>query len=202
MSRKPATPLQTLAKAIDRHRARRVPGRRWLRRAVVAVVLREDPAVGPCVLLMRRAERHGDPWSGHMSFPGGRMDSSDQNSLAAALRETREETGLALIEDECIGRLSDVLTRRHETPLPMLVTPYVFVLTRETEWVLSTEAVETLWVPLSFLADQRNRQPLVWRSAGINWKLPSYVYEGRRIWGLTLLMLHELLKIHRRSGLA
>jgi 8-oxo-dGTP pyrophosphatase MutT (NUDIX family) len=164
------------------------------------VVLREDAVLGPCVLLMRRAERRGDPWSGHMSFPGGRMGRDDANSLAAAIRETREETGLALAETECIGRLSDVVTRRHERPLPMLVTPYVFRLLREPRWVLGHEAVETLWVPLAFLADGRNRQPLVWRSTGINWKLPSYVYEGRRIWGLTLFMLGELLRIYRRAG--
>ena len=191
--------FESLCESVTRHRIRRLPGRRWFARAVVAVVLRDDPKLGACVLLMRRAERLGDPWSGHMSFPGGRMATADRNSLEAAIREAREETGLELEAAECIGRLSDVVTRRHERPVPMLVSPFVFRLAHEPRWTLSHEAVETLWVPLSFLADSRNREPLVWRTGPMRWKLPSYVYEGRTVWGLTLLMLRELLTLYRRA---
>jgi 8-oxo-dGTP pyrophosphatase MutT (NUDIX family) len=182
---------------VARHRHRRLPGRRWLARAVVAVVLRDDPAQGPCVLLMRRALRSGDPWSGHMSFPGGRLSSDDTSGFHAAIREALEETGLRLREDEYLGRLSDVVTRRHERPVPMLVSPYVFRLEREPVWALNHEAVETLWVPLSFLADVGNRSELRWRVGLLNLRLPSYVYEGRTIWGLTLLMLKELVRLYR-----
>jgi len=189
-----------LAKTLAAHRHRRLPGRRWLARAVVAVVLREDPILGPCVLLMRRAQRTGDPWSGHMSFPGGRLSADDASAFHAALREALEETGLELREEEFVGRLSDVVTRRHERRVPMLVSPYVFKLEREAVWTLNHEAVETLWVPLGFLADTRNRETLRWRVGMLNLRLPSYVYEGRTIWGLTLIMLRELLKLHARSG--
>ena len=58
-------------------------------RAAVAIVLREM-ADGPQVLLIRRAQREGDPWSGHMAFPGGRVDPDDESLLATALRETHE----------------------------------------------------------------------------------------------------------------
>jgi len=194
------THFSALAIRIARHRARRLPGRRWLARAVVAVVLRDDPRLGPCVLLMRRAKRTGDPWSGHMSFPGGRLDPDDRSGFHAAIREAREETGLALREDEFIGRLSDVVTRRHERPVPMLVSPFVFHLERTAEWSLSDEAVETLWVPLSFLADQANRSDLRWRVGPLNLRMPSYVYEGRTIWGLTLMMLKELIHLYRAAG--
>lgn len=185
---------------LTRHRARRLPGRRWLARAVVAVVLRDDPALGPCVLLMRRALRNGDPWSGHMSFPGGRLSHDDQSGFHAAIREAVEETGLHLREDEFLGRLSDVMTRRHERPVPMLVSPYVFRLEREPVWLLNHEAVETLWIPLSFLADHGNRESLRWKVGPLNLRLPSYVYEGRTIWGLTLMMLNELIKLYRMTG--
>lgn len=189
-----------LASRITRHRARRLPGRRWLARAVVTVVLRDDPEHGPCVLLMRRAVRSGDPWSGHMSFPGGRVSVHDASGFHAAIREALEETGLELREDEYIGRLSDVVTRRHERPVPMLVTPFVFRLEREAVWTLNHEAVETVWVPLSFLSERSNRGSLRWRIGPLNLKLPSYVYEGRTIWGLTLLMLKELMRLYRQAG--
>lgn len=192
--------FSNMVSLIGSHKARRLPGRRWLARAVVAVVLRNDPTLGASVLVMRRAQRHGDPWSGHMSFPGGRLSDDDTSGFHAAIREALEETGLQLQENEYVGRLSDVVTRRHERPVPMLVTPYVFQLEHEPVWTLNHEAVETLWVPLSFLSDIANRSEMRWKVGLLNLRLPAYVYEGRRIWGLTLMMLKELTRLYRQAG--
>ena len=74
----------------------------------MAAILRPgDPE--PEVLLIRRAEKVGDPWSGHMAFPGGRADPRDPDLRATAVRETREEVGLDLENDaELIGILDDI----------------------------------------------------------------------------------------------
>src|SRR4051812_31480098 len=71
------------------------PERPARRRAAVAVVLRERGGETE-VLLIRRAERDGDPWSGHVAFPGGRADPGDASLEATAIREAREEVGLDL----------------------------------------------------------------------------------------------------------
>ena len=63
--------------------------------AAVALVLLEGPE-GLEILLIRRAERVDDPWSGQIAFPGGRYDVGDRDLETTAIRETREETGVDL----------------------------------------------------------------------------------------------------------
>lgn len=167
-------------------------------RCGVAAVLSKQPEhEGLSVLLMRRASRSGDPWSGHMSFPGGRMDPGDRDTRATAIRETVEEIGLTLDNSDWLGRLSDVVTRQHSRMLPMTVTPHVYQLASGIDpcWELNHEVEEVVWVPLSFFAEARNRQIMHWRTGRVTWEMPCYFYEERRIWGLTLLMLRELLGI-------
>ena len=77
------------------------------RRAAVAALLAESPN-GVELLLIRRAERASDPWSGHMALPGGHLDPSDADLRATAVRETREELGIDLERDaQFLGRLQD-----------------------------------------------------------------------------------------------
>ncbi len=80
------------------------------RRAAVAVVLREIDG-RPEVLLIERATKEGDPWSGHMAFPGGRVEDVDGSIQIAAERETFEEVGVSLEGAELIGRLDDLQGR-------------------------------------------------------------------------------------------
>jgi len=148
------------------------------------------------VLLIRRATREGDPWSGHMSFPGGRKSEEDLNLLETAKRELSEEIGINISEEVTyIGRLSDVVTRAHEKLVPMVVTPFVFRLEKEPKWKLNHEVEEIVWVPIEFLANPKNRSHMHWKFAWKDWKLPCYLYENRRIWGLTLIMLEEFISL-------
>ena len=64
-------------------------------RAAVAALLRPG-SDGAEFLFIHRADDPRDHWSGHMAFPGGRVEPTDADSLAAALRETREEVDLDL----------------------------------------------------------------------------------------------------------
>lgn len=188
---------------ISNHRARKIPGRHRMVRSAVCVLLRQHHGEDE-VLLMRRAIREGDPWSGHVSFPGGRMDAADDTALDAAKRELHEEVGYCAESAEPVGRMSDVVTRRHEAMRPMIVTPYAFRVPADSEFQMNHEATETFWCPISFLADQANRDEMEWKLGKkpleVPITLPCYFYEGRRIWGLTLLMLDELVKLHNGHG--
>lgn len=193
--------LTDMRAALARHRPLRLPGRRRLIRAAVAAVLADRPE-GLSVLLVRRAERPGDPWSGDMALPGGRLAPDDAGGAAAACRETAEETGLRLAPEHRIGRLTDRITRAHRQPLPMVVSPFVFSYPeRADDWRLNHEVEHAVWVPLAFLGEPRNRDRMYWRVAGpLAVPLPCYDFAGQRIWGLTLLMLDELVRVARRAG--
>ena len=194
-----AISLPRIEHSLHQHAPRRKRLRALLNRAAVAMILREAGRDSD-ILMIRRAERDGDPWSGHMAFPGGRMDREDRHGHAVALRETREEIGLDLAEDPCIGRLSEIMTHFQWRRRAMVVTPYVFRLDRETSFEPNHEVDEVVWVPMSFLADPLNRKSMVWERRGVRLPLPCYHYEGRRIWGLSLMMLDEMLALLREDG--
>ena len=162
------------------------------RNAAVALVLRgpqgvADPAVRDCeVLVIRRSESPRDPWSGQMALPGGSLEEGDDGLLAAALRETREETGLRL------DRRRDLLGRV-ETARPMgvrlpVITIWPFVFRAAPDAVArvgSPEVASVHWFRVEDLADGRNRGSYPWREGGLAREFPCVELEGRVIWGLT-----------------
>ena len=187
--------IDTLREQLQRHRVRKPLLRPLMKRSSVAIVLREH-GDDTQVLMIKRAEREGDPWSGHMAFPGGRRDPTDKNGFEVALRETREEVGLALTpDDHCLGRLSDINARPSRRVLGMAVSAFVFHLQRDVKFVPNYEVAEVVWIPLSFLLDTANRERMVWERGNIKLPLPCYFYEGKRIWGLSLAMLDELMDV-------
>ena len=122
------------------------------------------------------------------------MDRTDRHGFDVAVRETEEEIGLTLgSADPCIGRLSEIMTRPLIRRRPMIVSPYIFRLDREVELTPNHEVAEVLWVPLDFLREAENRERMVWTRGKIKVPLPCYMYQERRIWGLSLMMLDELL---------
>lgn len=190
----PLKDIRVAAELLGAFRPRRKLARRWLARSAVGVYLSDHDSDGLQVLMIKRAERAGDPWSGHMAFPGGRRDRADRNTLHTAKRETQEEISLdADLHANLIGRLSDIPTHPRLRSGPMIITPYVFHLHSLPPFTPNYEVDEVLWVPLGFLADRSNRQKMRWAPNGIPLELPCYLYRERRIWGLSLMMLDELL---------
>ncbi|HSQ68133.1 MAG TPA: CoA pyrophosphatase [Polyangiaceae bacterium] len=158
-------------------------------RAAVAAVLRPkgDDAE---ILFIRRAEREGDPWSGHMAFPGGRRQ-QDESLLTTATRETLEEVGLDLTGAEPITRLPD-LAPYTQMPSPLIVTPFVFALPEVPALRPNEEVAEALWAPLDPVLRREPAITFHYSKGDFNLDLPAIDLEGRIVWGLTYRMIEML----------
>jgi len=163
------------------------------RRAAVAVVLHSESSA-PRVLLMKRAERRGDPWSGHISLPGGGYHAEDRHLLATAIRETHEEVGVDLAATPVLGQLP-ALHPRSSGPSGIEVTPYVFLTDAAVEPQCGPEAIAAFWFPLETAAS--GALDGTYTYPGSPMVFPSWTYEGHVIWGLTMRILAEILETAR-----
>ena len=123
------------------------------RRAAVAMILRES-AAGVEMLMIRRAEHDGDPWSGGLGFPGGKVDFDDASARSAAERETFEEVGLQLSASAYLGQLDDI----SGAYVPVNIACFVYHLQHPEPLALNHEITRYWWIPLSrFFEPQRHR---------------------------------------------
>lgn len=157
------------------------------RRASVATIFGPENQL----LMIQRAERPGDPWSGQMAFPGGHWEPSDADLRETAIRETQEEIGLSLKDAEFFGALSELqpVSQRHA----VWVTPCVFRIAAWAEVTISHQEVAAIkrFSFERFLSGEgRGDFPYTWN--GQDLRLPCVRLDGCLIWGLSLRMIDEL----------
>ena len=147
-----------------------------------------ETSAGPEVVLTRRSAqlRHH---AGQISFPGGRYEDSDADLIATALRETREETGIAEHSVEVLGTLP-----LYRTGTGYEVTPVVGLLQSAADWAGdASEVTEIFTVPLHFLMDDAHhflhRYVLTPEQVRHFYSMP---YGEYFIWGATAGMLRNL----------
>jgi len=163
--------------------------------AAVAAVLRDGQDF-PEVLLMRRAERAGDRWSGQISLPGGKAEPTDRELTQTAIRETMEEVGLDISGGaRRLCRLDTIQARARGGPVAMRVTPFVFRAENLGTPQLGPEASETFWLPLGALAAGELDHRHHYLDGHRTFYLPAWQFEGRVIWGLTHRMLSGLIDL-------
>ncbi len=190
--------LDRVRRTLRGHEARTVEAAD-ARPAAVALVLLDGPpsppATGLEILLIRRSERPGDPWSGQIAFPGGRYEPSDPDLLATAIRETREETGVDLKSAERLGPLDDLYPRTPTLP-PVVVRPFVFALGRRPPPLVPSDEVQrAFWLPLSRLREVGVRREITLTLRGVERTFPAYLVDDELIWGMTERILTPFIEL-------
>jgi 8-oxo-dGTP pyrophosphatase MutT (NUDIX family) len=170
-----------------------------LMRAAVAIILR-DGEHGTEFLMMQRAFHDQDPWSGQMSFPGGKIEPDDVDAKAAAMREAFEEVSADLSEQDYIGQLDDLYGLKVDGVFSVHVSAFVFKPSRELQLLGNEEVADMLWLPFSYLDDVDNTHDYS-HPRDPNAKMPAVLINADKnqvLWGLSLRMLsmlHELLNL-------
>ena len=155
----------------------------------MAIILAPDP---DALLLIRRAERLGDPWSGHMALPGGRREPGDPDLLTTSIREVAEEVGIELTPAELAGTLEDVVPRTPVLP-PIAVRPFVFLRDSRPVVTLNPEATSATWAPLARLLQPDTHHLVRLEVSGTNRLVQAYELADGIVWGMTERILTQLL---------
>lgn len=164
-------------------------------RASVALVLRE---VGSDLeaLFIRRAEHDEDPWSGHLAFPGGRLDAEDATARDAAERETVEELGLDLRDTtmaRCLGRLDDVLGHAES----IRVSAYVYGISGNPSLRPNQEVRDAFWTPLNHCTDPGRQSVREFSYLDVMRPLPTLRLledeEAPVLWGITYKFMDDFM---------
>ena len=166
------------------------------RRAAVAIVLRPKKEDTEALFILRSV-KEGDPWSGHMAFPGGHQDDSDSSLKAAAERETMEEVGLDLVRHgSYIGEIDWVQANPRGRNLDMVVAPFVYELTEAVDqFTPNYEVADVLWGSLSDMHAGTSHIMHDFRVSGETQKFPGYGVGDEIVWGLTYRMLELLFMV-------
>lgn len=161
----------------------RPPEGRALRRAAVLVPFIESETGLRLILTKRSSALKHHP--GQIAFPGGKVDDSDADETAAALREAEEEIGLSRGNVEVLGRMP-----AHETVTGFLITPVFGRIRVAFDPVPEAGEVDEVFsVPFAHVADpgRFQIQSRFWRENRVSYY--TVPYGPYYIWGATARIL-------------
>ncbi len=163
--------------------------------AAVAMLLSQGLHSTEC-LLIERAWRDGDPWSGQMAFPGGRLEKQDADVLTTAIRETAEEIGIVLSGENRIARLDDLVAPKLSHARGMVISCHVFEVPRSIRCTPNEEVHDLVWVPLAALLKDR-RHVTDYQPPDYDGRFPGFRLnddDHRVIWGLTYRIMRSFFR--------
>lgn len=188
--------IEQIRRAIEAHEPERHPIVEETRQAAVAVILKpvEDHAEA---LFILRATKEGDPWSGHMAFPGGHREPHDATLRDAAERETWEEIGLDLkTAGTYIGELDMVQAQPRGYKRNMIVSPFVYELTQPVfDFTPNYEVADILWGSLKLMHAGHNHGMRDFEIGNEVVTYPGYDVGDQVVWGMTYRMIDSMLRV-------
>lgn len=166
------------------------------RRAAVSMVLKEEGDHTEALFILR-AKQDGDPWSGHMAFPGGHHEPHDPSLQHTAERETLEEIGLDLRRtSRFIGAIDPVRANPRGRDLDMIVCPFVYELENpDVVFRPNHEVADVLWGSLNDMHSGMSHTMGEFNVAGERVRYPGYGVGDEIVWGLTFRMLDQLFRL-------
>ena len=146
---------------------------------LIAITAEEYPR-----LVLTQRSLHVSTHQGEVAFPGGKRDLEDENIIATAIREAEEEIGLNPDSVRIIGELDQVVSR-----FGYLITPILAIIPAKLDYIANPEELDVVFeVPLAHFQDQPKNY-----FERDSFRIPTYDYEGFRIWGITAMMIAEMM---------
>ena len=151
------------------------------------------------ILFIRRSHRQGDPWSGHLAFPGGRLEKEDASPREAAERETLEEIGLPLERAEYLGPLKNLTG----LTLPVSVSAFAYFIHETSRFTFSQEVHSAFWTTFSDLTDPNKRTSYELKSPSGSQSFEAINVLGPEapvLWGITYRFTQQLIDLTHDSN--
>lgn len=151
------------------------------------------------IVLIQRPKYDGNH-SGQIAFPGGKKEESDSSLFHTAIRETHEEIGIQLANNQFVGELTPVFI-----PVSSFhVQPFVFCLSEYPDFIPDSREVDEIFtLSLNDLLDPKSLSTMVYRDPKgfVIRDIPCFSVNGKEIWGATALMLNELKMLFVENGI-
>ncbi|DAA13592.1 mitochondrial coenzyme A diphosphatase NUDT8 isoform X1 [Bos indicus] len=148
----------------------------------------------PALLYTLRSSRLAGRHKGDVSFPGGKCDPADRDVVHTALRETQEELGMAVPEEQVWGVLRPVHDREKATVVPVLAG--VGPVDPQSLRPNPEEVDEVFALPLAHLLQEQNQGYTHFcRGGHFQYTLPVFLHGPHRVWGLTAVITEFTLKL-------
>ena len=160
------------------------------KKAGVLILLIKDKDDEEYQILFTKRSEQLKTHSGEVSFPGGKWEEGDLNLYQTALRESNEEINLHTENVTKLGPLNFLLSRHK-----IEVNPFVGYLNQLQDFKGNFEIDEIFTVPISFLMNEENIEYKEFNRKDLKVYIPSWVYNGNRIWGLTAMIAADFLNI-------
>jgi 8-oxo-dGTP pyrophosphatase MutT (NUDIX family) len=149
--------------------------------SILVVIYGESP-----IVVMTEKPKHMKFHAGEISFPGGKLDSTDSNLLETALRETSEEIGLNIRPDQVIGQLEPVITLNSG----FTILPFVSVVDEIPSLSANAEVEKIFHIPLeSFLKTMANDPD---PTHNLIQEMYTFEYQGNIVWGASARVLKQI----------